>query len=403
MPGGAGRRGIVAASQAPSNGADPAPRDSPEMSWGPCDRSSHPSGTEAGRSASMTCTVRRLPLRSSTIGRPSPGRWRATTSSTSAIESTGSPSTETITSPPATLPSPRIPARAAGPSGSTSRTRTPERPAPSETSARGPSPALIPRYAWLTLRWACSDGSSALAVSIGTAKPSAVSPCGPSASIWELTPMTRPAASSSGPPALPGLSTPSVWMTLLTEKPLGAVMRRCLADTMPVVSVRSRPNGLRIEIVGSPTRPEREALGLHPEQRQVGLLVLAEHARRHGLLVGERHGDVGGSRDDVGVGEQPALFVDHEAGRARDAVRTRGEVHRGGARLQRAGAHEHDAGGVARVDLAGGRATAALRGRAGARAERGRLHDGARPAAAGRARAEHDGRRHTAADQPGGE
>src|SRR5215217_3033601 len=41
MPGGAGRSGIVAAPQADSDGADPAPRDSTERSWGSRKRSSN--------------------------------------------------------------------------------------------------------------------------------------------------------------------------------------------------------------------------------------------------------------------------------------------------------------------------------------------------------------------------
>jgi hypothetical protein len=97
----------------------------------------------------------------------------------------------------------------------------------------------------------------AFAVSIGTAKPTPPW-CGSSDSICELTPITRPEASSSGPPAVPGLSTPSVWITLSTENPLGAVSRRCFAATTPVVSVRPDPRGLPIETVGSPTCTARE-------------------------------------------------------------------------------------------------------------------------------------------------
>ena len=77
--------------------------------------------------------------------------------------------------------------------------------------------------------------------------------------IWELTPITRPVASSSGPPELPGLSAASVWMTSSIANPLGAVMRRWSADTTPVVSVRSNPNGLPIATVGSPTRTAEES------------------------------------------------------------------------------------------------------------------------------------------------
>ena len=96
----------------------------------------------------------------------------------------------------------------------------------------------------------------------GTAKPIPTLP--PDASplavaICELIPMTRPLASSSGPPELPGLSAASVWITLSIAKPLGAVSRRWSAETTPVVSVRSSPNGLPIATVGSPTRTEPES------------------------------------------------------------------------------------------------------------------------------------------------
>ena len=51
-------------------------------------------------------------------------------------------------------------------------------------------------------------------MSIGTAKPMPTLPPPPvPVSIWELMPMTRPAASISGPPELPGLIAASVWMT----------------------------------------------------------------------------------------------------------------------------------------------------------------------------------------------
>ena len=42
-------------------------------------------------------------------------------------------------------------------------------------------------------------------------------------------------------------------MTWSIVKPLGALIWRCSAETTPVVSVRSRPNGLPIATVGSPT------------------------------------------------------------------------------------------------------------------------------------------------------
>ncbi len=55
----------------------------------------------------------------------------------------------------------------------------------------------------------------------------------------------------------------------MIAKPLGAWIWRCSAETTPVVSVRSRPKGLPIAIVGSPTwtsleEPSGSALRLSP-------------------------------------------------------------------------------------------------------------------------------------------
>ena len=92
------------------------------------------------------------------------------------------------------------------------------------------------------------------AVLTGIANPIPTLPWPPSpVAIWELIPITRPAASSSGPPELPGLIGASVWMTLSMLKPLGPWIWRWSADTIPLVSVRSSPNGLPIASVGSPT------------------------------------------------------------------------------------------------------------------------------------------------------
>ncbi len=92
-----------------------------------------------------------------------------------------------------------------------------------------------------------------MAVSIGTANPIPTEPLAPPVAIWELIPITRPPPSSSGPPELPGLIDASVWTTLSIEKPFGAWICRWSAETMPVVTVWSKPNGLPIAIVGSPT------------------------------------------------------------------------------------------------------------------------------------------------------
>jgi hypothetical protein len=57
---------------------------------------------------------------------------------------------------------------------------------------------------------AISSSATCLAVLIGTAKPIPMLPPPFGDSIWELIPITRPAASIRGPPELPGLIGASV-------------------------------------------------------------------------------------------------------------------------------------------------------------------------------------------------
>ena len=70
-------------------------------------------------------------------------------------------------------------------------------------------------------------------------------PC-PDATIAVLIPITRPSRLSSGPPELPGLIDASVWMKF--SYVVTPTRLRAVADTMPTVTVRSRPNGLPIAI-----------------------------------------------------------------------------------------------------------------------------------------------------------
>ena len=79
--------------------------------------------------------------------------------------------------------------------------------------------------------------------------------------ICELMPTTRPSMSSSGPPELPWFTAASVWITSSIGKPLGAVIRRCLPDTMPAVIVSSRPSGLPSASTRSPTLTRLELAG----------------------------------------------------------------------------------------------------------------------------------------------
>ena len=120
--------------------------------------------------------------------------------------------------------------------------------------------AAIPRFG---IRWflGSADGvpvacaMSDAAALIGMAKPR------PWASVETavLMPMTRPLASSSGPPLLPGLIAASVWSRLVsvTGWPVTSswtVMVRPVADRMPLVTVSVNvPSGLPIAITVWPT------------------------------------------------------------------------------------------------------------------------------------------------------
>ena len=57
-------------------------------------------------------------------------------------------------------------------------------------------------------------------------------------------PITSPREFSSGPPELPGLIAASVWMIPLIIRPFLALSERSRLLMIPVVRVRSRPNGL---------------------------------------------------------------------------------------------------------------------------------------------------------------
>ena len=99
---------------------------------------------------------------------------------------------------------------------------------------------------------------------------------------------------------------------------------------MPAVTVRSSPNGLPIATTGSPTctasesasckRRERLRGQVDLQQGEVGGGVDADEGRLHGLAIREADLDLLGALDDVVVGDDVAVLVDHEAG----AERTRG-------------------------------------------------------------------------------
>ena len=145
----------------------------------------------------------------------------------------------------------------------------------------------------------------------------------------------------------------SVWIAPEIEKPLGALIVRPSAETMPLVTVPASPNGLPMAIAGSPGRRSSEApsssgcsspptsSGVDLEQREVDRRVLAEQLGLDRLAVlAEAHAVLGRALDDVVVGDDVALVVDHEArARGRLAAAREGQVAAAGV-----GLHEDDAG-----------------------------------------------------------
>ena len=73
-----------------------------------------------------------------------------------------------------------------------------------------------------------------------------------------VTPISRPAESSNGPPELPGLIAVSVWITLAISLPLLVGSRRFSALMMPLDMDWSSPNGLPIANANWPTLRSEE-------------------------------------------------------------------------------------------------------------------------------------------------
>ena len=154
-------------------------------------------------------------------------------------------------------------------------------------------------------------------------------------------------------------------MTLSMLNPLGPWIWRWSADTIPLVSVRSSPNGLPIASVGSPTWTVVESPSTSGWTSGTPAMLTFSSARsllgswsttdrRAGDVVLELDADaVGavGALDHVIVGEDVAGVVDQEARPGRDAAFLRGEqVERILHLLDDLRANEHDAGRVALVD-----------------------------------------------------
>ena len=96
-------------------------------------------------------------------------------------------------------------------------------------------------------------------------------------------------------------------------------------------------------VVAELERAQVEPVAGHAQDRDVGLLVLADHLRLNDLPVGERHLHVGGAAHHVRVGDDAAVLVEHEARAGRDPELASGLGLEGRRpRLDRAGADRHD-------------------------------------------------------------
>ena len=117
----------------------------------------------------------------------------------------------------------------------------------------------------------------------------------------------------------------SVWMKS-TYGP--ASMSRAMAETMPRVTVPPRPKGLPTAITSSPTRTwslspsasSGRSFGVDLQEREVGLLVGADHLGVELAVVGEAHLHRLGLVHHVVVGDDVAVALHHEARAERHAV-----------------------------------------------------------------------------------
>ena len=154
--------------------------------------------------------------------------------------------------------------------------------------------------------------------------------------IAELTPTSRPALSKSGPPELPGLKAASVWITLRIGRLFTDSISRPNAETTPVVSDWSRPNGLPMANTFWPTCKSfdvptgtggslaRGARYLQhreifvrigpPNLGLVGGLVVEGHPHVAGDGAGRVGGIGAGTHDDMAVRHNAPLFAPDKAG-----------------------------------------------------------------------------------------
>ena len=161
--------------------------------------------------------------------------------------------------------------------------------------------------------------STYCAVLLATAKQM---PCAPMMTAV-LMPITSPREDTSGPPELPGLSAASVWITSSIRRPDFARKERPSAEMTPAVTVDSKPSGLPIATTSCPRLSALEspsfAVGRSRtaparKQRQIGVGILADHARLHDAAFGVGQAQFLRALDHMAVGEHEPIGRDDDAG-----------------------------------------------------------------------------------------
>ncbi len=152
----------------------------------------------------------------------------------------------------------------------------------------------------------------------GIAKPTPVF-CPVRLAMAVFMPISRPWLSKSGPPELPGLIAASIWMIDLIVRLLRAGSERFKLEMMPVVSVRSSPNGLPMANTCCPTfslvespkidREEQLRRGVDLDHGHVARDIAADDSGFMLRAVEQRDLDFIGPFDDVIVGQDVALLV----------------------------------------------------------------------------------------------
>src|ERR1022692_4556218 len=213
----------------------------------------------------------------------------------------------------------RSPARAAGPPGTTSTTRSPVAAPALSRSGEGSGAGMLtrPRYARRTRPSCMSAAMIRLVVALtGTARPT------PAPATAVLMPTTRAWLSASAPPEFPGFSAASVWITSSISRaaePLRVGSDRPRPLTTPAVTEPARPSGLPSATTSWPTTSSvrlaefrrRRRLADRPEHGEIGERIRADHAERRGGAIGERGGPRRRLAPDMRVGQQePVTGVD---------------------------------------------------------------------------------------------